>query len=419
MSELPKQWERLSLVDAGMQAQTGFASGAHNRTGGGVIHLRPMNITRSGVLDLADVKYVEDDTDRRVQFGDVLFNNTNSPALVGKTALVTVTEPLAFSNHMTRLRFPANRVDPHFMAHQLQYLWAVGYFKEICSNHVNQASVATKRLGAVEVVLPPLDVQQRIVAILEDHLSRLDAGCIALSTLITRSSAWKRSLLMALLATTEQPSAAAERSPVHRVTALGEVADVINGDRGKNYPSRDAYVNKGIPFVNAGHLTDGRVSLEAMNYISEDCFALLSNGKLQAGDLLFCLRGSLGKVAVVDNIDKGAIASSLAIVRPKNGVSSQYLLLYLQSDLAAAEIRRYDNGTAQPNLSAADLRKFRVPVPAVEEQARIVSAFATSSDNCSRAVDQCHHALRLADSLRRSLLTAAFSGQLSKERSLV
>src|SRR5690606_5387221 len=58
-------------------------------------------------------------------------------------------------------------------------------------------------------------------------------------------------------------------------TYLGTLASLINGDRGKNYPSRSHFVDSGVPFINAGHLVRGEVSLEEMNYISEERFRLL------------------------------------------------------------------------------------------------------------------------------------------------
>jgi len=70
-----------------------------------------------------------------------------------------------------------------------------GYFESICSNHVNQASVSRKRLQAVEVVVPPLLEQERIVEILEDQLSRLDTSLAVADAVEERSAALRRSLL--------------------------------------------------------------------------------------------------------------------------------------------------------------------------------------------------------------------------------
>ncbi|MDP4014177.1 MAG: restriction endonuclease subunit S [Candidatus Nanopelagicales bacterium] len=195
MTELPTDWSRASLRELHIEAQPGFACGKHHRQGGGVAHLRPMNISREGSLTLDDVKYVDDDSARRVVAGDVLFNNTNSPPLVGKTAYVSVPEPLAFSNHMTRLRVQDDVIDARFLALQLHSLWGQGYFQRICSNHVNQASVATRKLLETVITFPPLAEQRRIVAILEDHLSRLAVGEDSLRSVMVRSASLRKSLL--------------------------------------------------------------------------------------------------------------------------------------------------------------------------------------------------------------------------------
>lgn len=154
---------------------------------------------------------------------------------------------------------------------------------------------------------------------------------------------------------------------------LSHLCELENGDRGKNYPSRRQLVSDGIPFINAGHLQSGEICMGSMNYIAEHRYNLLKSGKIRDGDILFCLRGSLGKSALVKNISRGAIASSLVIIRLIGDLNRQFVLNYLFSPLAAQMIDRFDNGTAQPNLSSADLGKFLFPVPPLKEQHRIVA----------------------------------------------
>lgn len=156
-------------------------------------------------------------------------------------------------------------------------------------------------------------------------------------------------------------------------TNLGTLADLINGDRSKNYPSKQYQVCSGVPFINAGHLQDGGIDLAEMNFITEEHFDLLRAGKVQKNDILYCLRGSLGKAAIVREIDRGAIASSLVIIRLRANHDPSYVYAYLVSPLGLRMIQQYDNGTAQPNLSAADVAKFPVPVPPLAEQKRIVA----------------------------------------------
>jgi type I restriction enzyme S subunit len=172
---LPSGWRAGYVGDFAKEIEPGFASGEHNQTGDGVAHLRPMNIDRDGRMDLSVTKFVSPQKDRRrLAVGDVLFNNTNSPELVGKTVAVNVTGDFAFSNHMTRIRF-ADGVLPTFGALQLHFLWMRGYFKYNCVKHVNQASVSSRALarGVPFVWAPPIE-QERIVAELEKQFSRLD-----------------------------------------------------------------------------------------------------------------------------------------------------------------------------------------------------------------------------------------------------
>lgn len=70
-------------------AKNGFAQGIHNEDGDGVPHLRPFNVSAEGDLDLRQIKYVsapEPGGPYWLQPGDVIFNNTNTEDLVGKTA---------------------------------------------------------------------------------------------------------------------------------------------------------------------------------------------------------------------------------------------------------------------------------------------------------------------------------------------
>lgn len=181
-------------------------------------------------------------------------------------------------------------------------------------------------------------------------------------------------------------------------TELNEVCFFENGDRGKNYPSRAAYVSEGVPFYSAGNIKNNSINEKSLNFITKDKFDRLNSGKVQKGDIVFCLRGSLGKFAVIENDEAGGIASSLIIIRPTKKINRGYLKMYLQSHLCAEMISKYDNGTAQPNLSGASLKKFMVPLPVITEQERIVKKFNNIEKNIDKAL------ILLRDSLNSSFM---------------
>ncbi len=195
---LPHEWSVKFVEDVASEIRSGFASGRHNSDGEGVVHLRPMNVSREGRLVLNEVKHVDPEIDeRRVVAGDVVFNNTNSPALIGKTCVVPHGTELAFSNHMTRLRFRED-AEPRFVAHQLHYLWMSGYFRHRCVNHVNQASISGKVLGkTVPLVLPPIPEQRSIVSALDSYFSRLDDAVANLERVQRNLKRYRASVLKA------------------------------------------------------------------------------------------------------------------------------------------------------------------------------------------------------------------------------
>ena len=85
----------------------------------------------------------------------------------------------------------------------------------------------------------------------------------------------------------------------YELVPLGEVARFINGDRSTNYPKGDDYVEDGIPFISATELREGGIDYSGVRRISRSAFERLRSGKIQRGDVLFCLRGSIGKIAYV------------------------------------------------------------------------------------------------------------------------
>ena len=123
------------ISSGALKIQNGFPCGNWNDKGVGVLHLRPFNVTDGGQIDLSSAKFIE--TEKKhdnylLRDGDVIFNNTNSEALVGKTAYWARSENAVLSNHMTILRV----LDPEamcgqFLAFYLLLKWYDGHFHAI------------------------------------------------------------------------------------------------------------------------------------------------------------------------------------------------------------------------------------------------------------------------------------------------
>lgn len=203
---------------------------------------------------------------------------------------------------------------------------------------------------------------------------------------------------------------------------LSQIWSILNGDRGKNYPAKSTLSKIGIPFISAINL-NGKTVVEDENLLclSQIQYDKLGNGKLQKNDVVVCIRGSLGKHGVYP-FDQGAIASSLVILRNYflNICDDEFLLLYLDSPLFFSEIKKYDNGTAQPNLAAKSLEQFLVPLPPLCEQKRIVAKIEELLPYIDR-YEQAWSKLeqfnsRFPEDMKKSLLQYAIQGKLVEQR---
>lgn len=398
MSGLPTGWLTAFLGDLHVEARSGFPSGRHNSAARGVPHLRPMNISRGGDIDLDVVKYVESPRDQRVRDGDVLFNNTNSPDLVGKTAYFGRQGDWAFSNHMTRLRPPAG-LDARFLAIQLHYLWRCGAFSRLCSNHVNQASVSSKTLlWAVRIVVPPTAEQERIVASIEAQFSRLDSGIAALGIV-------RQNLMRIRTAVLTQAVQGWPEAP------LGDIGEVFVGSTPSR--SRQAFWGGNIPWVSSGEVAFGRIR-ETRETITEA--GLGRAARLHpSGTVLLAMIGegkTRGQAAILD-VAAAHNQNSAAIRLEKNRCLPEWLFYVLMARYE--ETRRASSGGNQPALNSRRVRAIPIPLPALDQQRRIVSEIErrlSLIDGLSAEADRIVHR---GEALRVAILHRAFAGKLVRQ----
>ena len=208
--------------------------------------------------------------------------------------------------------------------------------------------------------LPPLEEQERIVTELDGY-----AAIISGAKQIVDN--WKPRI---------------DIDPEWPIVELGSCCQFINGDRSENYPTIRTQDISGIPFINAGNLAEGSISLDGADFITEQQFAKISAGKIEINDVLFCLRGSLGKMALNTNISRGAIASSLIILRAiKQKIEPKFLYTLLASSVGQTQITGFQTGAAQPNLAAGNLKKFQVPLPSIKLQQELVKEMDAELNN--------------------------------------
>jgi type I restriction enzyme S subunit len=170
-------WTTKTVEEIATSITPGFACSRNHQDEHGYVHLRTHNISTEGNMNFDLLVRVNtnmiDPRKSSLSAGDVLFNNTNSQDLVGKTCLVDKDYNFAFSNHITRIKLYDDTF-PAFFVYYLTQLRNKGYFSRICTRWINQAAVNTDALKKLQIPLPPLAEQKRIVAKVDELMGLCD-----------------------------------------------------------------------------------------------------------------------------------------------------------------------------------------------------------------------------------------------------
>ena len=130
------------------------------------------NLTYDGQIDLGDMKFInlldKEIGKYTVTDGDILFNRTNSPDLVGKTAVYRGSERLAFAGYLVRLRTNQNTV-PDYISAFLNSGYGKTVLRGMCKSIIGMANINAKELCSIPIPAPPIDLQQHFA----EHLAKI------------------------------------------------------------------------------------------------------------------------------------------------------------------------------------------------------------------------------------------------------
>ncbi len=417
--ELPEDWGVVKLGQL-VEMKTGFACAKTNLVADGLPHLRPFNISKGGELNLTEIYHIPEDfqsgvDEYAIETGHVLFNNTNSVELVGKTAIVRQPLRCAYSNHLTRLTIlDRSRIEPEWLALTLKQLWTTGFFAANCNKWIGQAGFNTQMLSAVEVPLPDPDTptrslaeQRRIVARIEELFDRLDEA----RRLRAVANGDTEELLNATL--DQVLGEVSEQSP--KIVPLGEFANAFNG-RASGSGESDVRVFK------TKHVYPFNLKQSAPSFMKPDQIANCPPDRyLRSGDVLVCniARGTLGRVCYVD-VAQGnwTVDTQIMILRVNERCLGKWLFYFLYSRHGQAEILAREKGIAfadkrgQTHLYPSDMKTVPVSLPSLLEQYRLVEYL----DNVQSQVKELkRQQLESSVELERfsgAILSRAFRGEL-------
>ena len=352
-------------------------------------------------MNFDDVDFVK----YRLESGDILLNEASgSPHEVGKPAIwKNEIEGCCFQNTLLRLRPQLTNRDYLYW-----YCYASalsGRFGE-ASRGVNIRHLGKRGLAQFPIPIAPLAEQERIVAAIEEHFSRLAAAESTLRVALQRVEVFKSSLLAdAFHMNARLPSD-------WKFATIGDVAAV---QLGRQRSPRHHAGPQMRPYLRSANITWHGISLgdvKQMNFDDTDFVTY----KLEPGDLLLNeASGSpneVGKPAIWNGeIENCCFQNTLLRLR-SHDIEGGYLYWYCYAAARSGRFGDAGRGVNIRHLGKQGLCRFPIPVAPADQRGEIVEWLERRFEQLARFEQASRSSIKRVVALRRSILAEAFSGRL-------
>ena len=188
-------WEKKSVGELCISLKYGTAK--KSVASGNVVVLRMGNL-QQGEIDWSDLAYSNDpdDIEKHKLFpGDVLFNRTNSAALVGKTAIYRGEHPAIYAGYLIKLDYDHDKIIGDYLNYALNTLDAKKYCNSVKTDGVNQSNINAKKIGAYSFNVPSIPEQEKIVSVIQKLLSKEQQSQAAAEAVLDQIDLMKKSIL--------------------------------------------------------------------------------------------------------------------------------------------------------------------------------------------------------------------------------
>jgi len=305
------------------------------------------------------------------------------------------------STRYPTFRVDENRVLPDFLLNYFRTQGGLDQIVRICPGSAGRNRVlSVRRIPEVQVPLPPLAEQARVVSLLQDIEVKI-SGALELR----RQGAEETRALRASVLVNFLPTSAPQR----------ELGDLVAADTSISYgvlvPGPD--IADGIPFVRVQDLSIRTPPTTPAKRISPEIDEQYRRTRLVGGEVLVGVVGTIGKIGVAPETWAGAnIARAVCRIVPGEAVDRDYLAMVLSASPAQAYFEEATRTLAQPTLNVSKLNKTPIPLPSLEAQHQIVrdvNAIQADVDALEAIQTDCAEEL---GGLLPSALSKAFTGAL-------
>ena len=422
--EIPDSWEwvRLKSLVSGFQ----YGTSRKSEIVGSVPVLRMGNILCDGEIGFCDLVYTSNNEDIEqyaLKAGDLLFNRTNSPEWVGKTAVVRCNQPCIFAGYLVRIK-------PIFVSSDyLNAAMNTCHHRMMCNaaktDAVNQSNINAQKLSQFLYPVPPLQEQMRVVtalALFLQMIQKIEHDEARLISLATQAKAKILDLAIRGKLVPQDPndepaSVLLERirEEKERLIVEGKIkrdkkeSYIFRGDDNSYYEnlpagwvvyrlkdlfsiigggtpltSNPAYWGEGIPWFSSADI-DNKGNILPRRYVTSLGVERSTTDAVPAGSIVVATRVGLGKVAILNKKMCFSQDNQALIPKFSGVVNNHYLYHFMYNEMQT--LQHSGRGTTISGITKKQLADIELWLPPHAEQKLIVSAIEAAYELLERIVD--------------------------------
>lgn len=299
------------------------------------------------------------------------------------------------------------------------YYLALTFPYSLYSTSTALPSMTQTDLGNNPVAFPPLIEQQAIATYLDEKCGEINRAIDVQKKKIDLLNEMKQTIITDAVTKGLDSNATMKDSGVEWIGKIPEhwevrrlktlCKSIRNGYVG---PTRDLYQEFGIPYIQSIHIKDGNILFEREEYYVSDEWAK-KHPKIKKGNILVVQTGDIGQIALVNAKYDLCNCHALIILDINNNViSSEFLSLYLRSNIGKELMLQTKTGALLPHLNSTQIGFTKALLPPFQEQQSIVAHIEKETTKIDTQISKANRHIELLEELKQSIITEAVTGKI-------
>ena len=330
--------------------------------------------------------------------GDILIARLPDP--LGRACIFPLSGKYITAVDIAIVRIRNTNIDSKYIMHLINSVYFRSEIKKYESG-TTRKRISRKNLARIEVDVPPLPEQQRIVTRIEELFSELDKAVETLQTTKQQLAVYRQAVLYSAFIGLTQS------------VPMGDIASMTDPQPSHRTPPE---VFGGIPYIGVGDIdyTKKKIKLDDARKVSPSVLEEhLARYTLKDGDFIMGKIGTIGKPYKVHPPQNFALSANVILIQPDNKkVDPSFLFWQFSSPIVTKQLTDGATATSQPAFGITKARLLSIRLCDIAQQKQIVREIESRLFVCDSIEQTVDTALAQADAMRQSILKQAFEGRL-------